>query len=108
MKIQTLSLVVVIFSFTAACKADEQKMSFVSKCTGSQEPFTEELCSCIYDNVKDDFSEEQVARISGLFRGNVPEAMSELRKSGNDSDMDIHERFNSVEGAAESCFQQAG
>lgn len=108
MQIKTLSLVVVAFSLVASCKDDEQKTSFVSNCAGSQEPFTDEICSCIYDSVKDDFSEDQVSRISGLFHGNVPEAMSDLGESGNDSDIDILERMDSVEGAAEYCFEQAG
>ena len=93
-----------VFLTVSACQGDDLKTEFVATCTASQEAFTDELCQCVYDGLHEQFSEEQMTRISGLFTGNVPEAKENLAATGSASDLGILERFDVVEATVEGCF----
>ena len=92
------------FLTASACQGDDLRAEFVATCSASQEGFTDELCECAYDGLHEEFSDEQMTRISGLFTGNVPEAMENLAATGSASDVSILERFDLVEGTLEGCF----
>lgn len=90
-------------ALVSACQ-DERKTQFVSACNETLGADAPKVCACIYDRLQPEFSERQMTRISGLFGGDVPAAKQALRSTGIESDIDILDRINVVEGATEGCF----
>ncbi len=86
----------------SACQEDETKTAFVSQCKAGLGD--EALCNCVYNGLKDSFSEPQMVRISTLFSMNVPQSMSMLQESGTEDDLSILERIHDIERVAEGCF----
>lgn len=90
----------------SSCQVDEAEASFVSECNTTLGNGRPKLCSCIYEELHEQFSPEQMTRINTLFKGNITEGMGVLRKSGTDSDLDILNRISNVEEATEGCFKK--
>lgn len=90
----------------SGCQESDAKNSFVSDCNESLGGGKDALCACVYDNLKDNFSDTQMTRISGLFRGSILESMENLKASGSKSDLDILDRINDVEKVTEGCLKK--
>ncbi|WP_132466394.1 hypothetical protein [Rhodovulum marinum] len=97
--------ILILLSTVTACRGENPGSDFIDACVGSQGEFTEEVCGCIYERLHEDFSPEQMTRISGLFKGDVSDASENLEETGRASDMDILERMNLIEETVGACFE---
>ena len=103
--------VILIPLFIVGCKdvreqRKSENRSFLDSCVGSAGVFTPELCSCIYDDLHQNFNGEQTSRISTLFSGSVEEAKQSLRESGTERDAIILHRFDLVKEASQECVRR--
>lgn len=98
----TMTSFIIIAPLLSAC-ADTQASSSFEACESALGAKRASFCSCVYDALKDDFSDTQMTRIGGLFQSNINQASKDLKASGSQSDLDILNRINTVEGATETC-----
>ncbi len=92
----------------SACQEDEAKTAFKSQCAQSVGADKAKICGCIYDGLEEDFTPEQLTRISRLFSMSIPQSVAVLNKSKNEAYLDIARRVNEVETVTEACFKSHG
>ena len=107
---RTMYFVLPVMVTFSACQADTPEATFVSSCSASLgeaalQVNKSELCSCIFSELKDSFSGDQMNRISRFFSEDIPAAEKSLKQSGSASDLDILTRINDIKVATDGCFK---
>ena len=108
MKIKFYAVMVVTILSIAAGKVYGNERAFIDLCVDSIEEYiTEDICTCLYHSIQNDFSEEQLTRIAGLLQITVADAEDSLQSAGSDSDIDIYNRLDLIKNSARQCYEQS-